>query len=110
MFNYYYEWPLELSLSDSKGKIVAKTTTSVDITKWLPGVTVTTQSIKIPKSLKQGKYKLCVAIIDPSTGKPSIKLGIEGIRPDGRYALNNIMKANNIIIADKPSRKAILCL
>lgn len=87
---FYYKWPLELSLADSKGKIVAKTTTSADITKWLPGVTVTNQSINIPKNLKQGKYTLCVAIIDPSTGKPGIKLGIEGVRLDGRYALNNI--------------------
>ena len=87
---FYYKWHLELSLADSQGKIVAKTTTSADITKWLPGVTVTTQSIKIPKNLKQGKYTLCVSIIDPSTGKPGVKLGIEGIRSDGRYALNNI--------------------
>ena len=87
---FYYTWPLELSLADSKGKIAAKTITSADITKWLPGKTITTQSIKIPKNLKKGKYTLCVAIIDPSTGKPGIKLGIEGIRKDGRYALDSI--------------------
>jgi hypothetical protein len=87
---FYYQWPLELSLADSKGKIVTKTTTAADITKWLPGVTTATQSIKIPKDLKAGNYTLCVAIIDPSTGKPGIKLGIEGIRTDGRYALNTI--------------------
>lgn len=87
---FYYKWPLELSLADSKGKITAKTLTQADITKWLPGERLTTQSISIPKSLKEGEYTLCVAIIDPSTGKPGIKLGIEGIRPDGRYALNPV--------------------
>jgi hypothetical protein len=87
---FYYQWPLELSLADSKGKIAAKTIVSADITKWLPGVTVITQSIKIPKSLKKGTYTLCVAILDASTGKPGMKLGIEGIRSDGRYALNKI--------------------
>lgn len=87
---FYYQWPLELSLADGAGKIVAKTIASADITKWLPGVTRTTQSIKIPKNIKKGTYTLCVAILDPSTGRPGIKLGIEGIRPDGRYALNKI--------------------
>ncbi|SHO48397.1 DUF4832 domain-containing protein [Anaerocolumna xylanovorans] len=87
---FYYNWPLELSLADSKGKIAAKTITSADITKWLPGETVTTQSISIPKNLKKGEYTLCVAILDPQTGKPGIKLGIEGIRSDGRYTLNKI--------------------
>ena len=88
---FYYKWPLELSLADSKGKIAAKTIVSADITKWLPGVTATTQSIEIPKSLKKGKYTLCVAILDSSTGEPGMKLGIEGIRSDGRYTLNNII-------------------
>ena len=75
---FYYKWPLELSLADSNGNIVAQTITSEDITKWLPGVTKTEQSIDIPKNLKAGTYTLCVAIIDPSTGKPGIKLNIEG--------------------------------
>lgn len=87
---FYYKWPLELSLADSNGNIVAQTITSEDITKWLPGVTKTEQSIDIPKNLKAGTYTLCVAIIDPSTGKPGIKLSIEGMRSDGRYALDTI--------------------
>lgn len=95
---FYYDWPLELSLADSKGKIVAKTTTTADIRTWLPGTITTTQSIKIPKSLKAGKYTLCVAIIDPSTGEPGIKLGIEGLRSDGRYTLNNITVSKQSLI------------
>lgn len=87
---FYYNWPLELSLINNQGEVAAKTLTSADITKWLPGETVTTQSLVIPKDLKEGEYTLCVAILDPQTGNPGIKLGIEGVRPDGRYVLNNI--------------------
>ncbi len=87
---FYYKWPLELSLSDASGKIVARSLTNDDIRTWLPGEIKTSYRLSIPESLKSGKYTLCVAFIDPATDKPGIDLPIEGRRPDGRYALNDI--------------------
>lgn len=87
---FYYKWPLEISLSDSKGIIKLKVLTKDDITNWLPGEIKTKLVLNIPKSLAKGKYKLNIAIIDPSTKKPGIDLGISGRRLDGRYSLNSI--------------------
>lgn len=87
---FYYNWPLELSLADSNGNIVSKTTTTEDIRTWLPGTKAITQNLNIPSSLPAGTYTLCVGIIDPETSQPGIDLAISGRRSDGRYALSQI--------------------
>lgn len=87
---FYYNWPVELSLADSAGNIVVKTTTSDDIRTWLPGAKQITSSVNIPANIAAGTYTLCAAIIDPDTGLPGIDLAIEGRRSDGRYSLSQL--------------------
>lgn len=89
---FYFEWPIELSLVDSSGKIVAKKTTNDDITTILPSEEPTnfTPSLEIPSNLPEGQYKLCAAILDPDTNKPGIQLAIDGKRSDGRYSLSTV--------------------
>lgn len=45
----------------------------------------------VPGQLLAGKYKLLVVIIDPDSGKSGIQLGIEGMRSDGWYELNDVL-------------------
>ena len=90
---FYYNWPLELSLSDSNGSIVAKMQCSSDIRKWLPGPVSITENFNIPANIANGVYTLCIAIIDPDTGKPGIDLAINNRRSDGRYRLDTIKVA-----------------
>lgn len=59
----------------------------VDIRKWLPGDAVFDGTVYIPETLKSGSYRLRVALLDPRTGKPAIKLAIEGLQSDGWYDL-----------------------
>ncbi|MGD0222140.1 MAG: DUF4832 domain-containing protein [Terriglobia bacterium] len=59
----------------------------VDVRKWLPGDAVFDGAIYIPENLKPGSYRLRVALLDPRTGQPAIKLAIEGLQPDGWYDL-----------------------
>ncbi|MDP4179695.1 MAG: stalk domain-containing protein [Bacillota bacterium] len=91
---FYFNWPVELSLSDSTGKIVATNTDSerksIDLTSLLPGTKSFTSSISIPSNLPSGQYKLCVSIIDPETKNPGIALAIDGKRSDGRYTLSTV--------------------
>jgi len=84
---FYYAWPMELSLTDESRNIVYTQTAAVNITSWLPGRSSFTESLSIPKDLKEGTYTLCTTIIDPSTGKPGIHLEMEGLMSDGRYSL-----------------------
>lgn len=92
---FYYNWPVELSLSDAEGNIVASILTDDDIRKWLPGKATTSQGLQIPEKLPTGIYDLCIAILDPATNKPGIDLAIEGKRPDGRYKLDSVFIFNN---------------
>ena len=59
----------------------------VDVRKWLPGDAVFDGTVYIPDGLKAGSYRLRVALLDPRTGKPAIKLAIEGLECDGWYSL-----------------------
>jgi hypothetical protein len=40
--------------------------------------------------LKPGSYKLRIAMLDPATGKPAIRLAIQGRQPDGWHELGSI--------------------
>jgi hypothetical protein len=78
-----YELALELRSASSSAEIKLP----VDVRKWLPGDAAFDSTVYIPESLKPGSYRLRVALLDPRTGQPAIKLAIEGLDPDGWYDL-----------------------
>ncbi len=85
---FYYDWPVEVSLLDAAGNVVASTVTKDDIRKWMPGETISmTATIKVPADLDNGIYTVAVAILDPDTMKPAIRLAMEGGNKDLRYGL-----------------------
>jgi hypothetical protein len=57
----------------------------VDLRRWLPGDAVFDGSLYVPETLKPGKYRMRVAMLDPRTDTPAIKLAISGSQPDGWY-------------------------
>ncbi|PWK16466.1 DUF4832 domain-containing protein [Tumebacillus permanentifrigoris] len=87
---FYYPWPLELSLVDEAGAVVASTVTSEDIRRWQPGQIQTIQYLSVPPGLAQGSYTLHVAILDPDTKQPGVEFAIQGKRQDGRYPLGEL--------------------
>jgi hypothetical protein len=62
----------------------------VDVRQWLPGDAVFDGTIYVPDTLKSGKYRLRVGILDPRTRQPAIQLAIEGKQADGWYDLGEI--------------------
>ncbi|MGO8789715.1 MAG: DUF4832 domain-containing protein [Terriglobia bacterium] len=78
-----YELAMEFRSASSSAEVKLP----VDVRKWLPGDAVFDGTIYIPESLKPGNYRLCLALLDPRTGQPAIKLAVEGIQPDGWYDL-----------------------
>jgi Domain of unknown function (DUF4832)/Beta-galactosidase len=64
--------------------------TNVDVRQWLPGDAVFEDPVFVPEDLPAGKYQLGVALLDPITLEPAIRLGIEGRGDDGWYALGKI--------------------
>ncbi|MFC1614893.1 DUF4832 domain-containing protein [Gemmatimonadota bacterium] len=64
--------------------------TGSDITGWMPGTTSLFSNIKVPQEIVPGDYDLGLAILNPHTGKPGIRLAIAGSDEDGWYMLSRI--------------------
>jgi hypothetical protein len=84
----YFEYTLALELRGPGGSTVLKV--PVDVRKWLPGDAVYDGSLYVDDRLKPGAYRVRVAMLDPRTGEPAIKLAIEGRQPDGWYDLGEV--------------------
>jgi hypothetical protein len=64
--------------------------TDADIRKWLPGDAVFEDPVFVPDDLPDGDYQLSVALLDPITLQPAIRLAIQGRENDGWYRLGKI--------------------
>jgi hypothetical protein len=84
----YRKYPFAIRLSN--GKRTAVMLTGADIRTWLPGDNLYNNSVFVPANLPDGEYTLSVAIVDPATRKPRIKLAIQGAGPEGWYPLGKI--------------------
>jgi hypothetical protein len=62
----------------------------VDVRKWLPGDAVYEGTLYVDGGLHPGQQKLSVALIDPRTGQPAIRLAMEGRQPDGWYDVGTL--------------------
>ncbi|MGE5647401.1 MAG: DUF4832 domain-containing protein [Acidobacteriota bacterium] len=84
----YRAFPLALRLKGAQRTVVLQT--AADIRKWLPGDSVYDDGVYLPADLPLGEYELSLAILDPQTQQPKVKLAIEGRQPDGWYSLGKL--------------------
>jgi len=63
---------------------------TVDVTRWLPGDAVVDQLVYVPDSLRPGTYRVRLALLDPRTNQPAVRLAIKGRETDGWYGLGAI--------------------
>jgi hypothetical protein len=61
-----------------------------DVRKWLPGDAVFDGPVYVPEGLNPGTYRLRVALLDPHTEKPAMRLAIRGRDADGWYDVGPI--------------------
>lgn len=88
----YQNWPIEVTLVNEMGEVCAADYPSTDITKWYPGENKVKAALKIGFNLMPGKYKICVAIIDPITEKPGVKLALKEEISDSTYVIGEYEK------------------
>lgn len=86
---FYYSWPLELYVVNSKGNIIIRKRSNINISAWLPGKKNFIEKLVVPSRLPNDNYIVCLAILDPVTLKPGIELAMEGRRLDGSYQVAN---------------------
>jgi len=85
----YRDYRVALRLRAGKRCFLLKSR-SVSIKGWLPGDRVVKVSYSVPTHTPPGSYGLDLGILDPRTGKPAVRIAIEGRRPDGWYSLSRI--------------------
>jgi hypothetical protein len=81
----YKEISLAVELRSPKAAAVIRI--PVDIRKWLPGDAVFDGTLYLPENLPEDRYDFRVAMLDPRTGQPVIRLAIEGRQDDGWYSM-----------------------
>jgi hypothetical protein len=90
----YRPYVLAYRFHSQRGEVIVHTTavvrTTADLRKWLPGDVVFEESLAVPADLTPGQYELQVALLDPRTGAPAIRLAIEGRATDGWYSLGTL--------------------
>jgi hypothetical protein len=84
----YTNYPLVVQLRSSQGSTVINV--PVDVRKWVPGDAVFDGSLYVPDTLAEGNYDFRVAMLDPKTGKPGVRLAIAGRDADGWYTLGSV--------------------
>lgn len=84
----YRQWPLAIRLKNAAHAQVWRT--EADIRDWLPGDNLYDSAVFIPVDMPAGVYDLGIALLDPLTGNPKVKLAIAGIGADGWYDLGKI--------------------
>lgn len=85
----YREYWVALQLASPTRSAVIRA--DPDVRKWLPGDAVFDGTVYVPETLPPGTYRLRVALLDPRTGQPAIRLAIEGREADGWYGLGAIV-------------------
>lgn len=88
----YQPFVLAFRLSSPESSVILRT--HVDLRRWLPGDAIFEDPLFVPPNLKAGDYELSVAILDPVTLDPGIRLAIKGRGNDGWYVLGKIQVSN----------------
>jgi hypothetical protein len=83
--------PMVLYLLDGEGRIAAQETQAdVDVSTWLPGDHDAVGGLEIPASLPAGEYRLGLALVDPETKEPAIRLAVEVPAPDRLHEISRV--------------------
>jgi len=81
--------PLTLALR-LKGPRTVVLATGADVRTWLPGDAIYDGALFLPEAMPAGDYELGIALVDPQTREPKVKLAIEGLQPNGWYGLGPV--------------------
>jgi hypothetical protein len=84
----YRKYALAVELRNDKNSRLIPL--DADVTKWLPGDDVNLNTPVWVPDLEPGTYRVRVGLLDPSTGKPAIKLAIKGRTEDNWHDVGAI--------------------
>jgi hypothetical protein len=85
----YHDHLLVFRLRDASGNGPV-TVTGTSLKGWLPGTKQVAETLRLPQDLPRGNYQLALAVVDPRTQRPAVRLAIEGRDAEGWYPLSQI--------------------
>ena len=65
-------------------------TKHVPVLGWLPGEHAVSSALPLDGDLSPGTYELAVAVVDPNTEQPAMRLAVEGRAEDGWYPVSKL--------------------
>lgn len=118
---FYYDWPVEISLLDSKTHEVVwtKVLEDIKISEWLPGdkwnsttnsyqeeakVYTINRKLVIDNNIDPGEYIIAISILDPSGMLPSVRFATRNYFNGGRHPMGKVgvdKSIDNYIIESK---------
>jgi hypothetical protein len=84
----YRDDRLAFRFTDAAGKTLGTIVGKASIRGWLPGEKAVQEEIDAPSV--PGTYGLSVAVVDPASKEPAVRLAIAGRSEDGWYPLSRI--------------------
>ena len=84
----YRRFPLAIRLTRGEKSVVL--VTDADIRLWLPGDNLFDSQVPVPSDLSAGQYDLAIALVDPESKQPKIRLAIAGRTEDGWYPMGTL--------------------
>jgi len=86
----YADYHPALALVDASGRRRTVAVGSAKAREWLPGKFRLAERLGIARELPPGEYGLHLAIVDPRTSEPAVRLAIAGRRDDGWYPISRL--------------------
>lgn len=82
-------WDYFLALRLKRNGFQHAVVTNISVKGWLPGQKEVTLELPL-QGLSAGTYELALAIVEPHTKQPAVRLAIAGRQPDGWYRLGTV--------------------
>ena len=86
----YGRYVLAMQLRYVTGRVVATQATQNSVKQWMPGPLAVDEELALPSPLAPGTYTIALALVDPSSGQPQIRLAISGRESSGWYPVSTI--------------------
>ena len=89
----YADYVPAISLVNEDGKRILTGLSNQPVRDWLPGKRTEKARFTLPHDLEADTYRCQVAVVDPKTGQPALRLAIKGGTNDGWYPLGKVTVA-----------------
>ena len=86
----HHPYVLRHSLLDGAGRAVATADAKADPREWLPGHHEIGESLPVPPGLKDGTYRLALALVDPTGQRRPFRLAMDAPENEGRYTVSQV--------------------